>query len=76
MPAELVALMVRIATENRNWGYRRIQGAFSNLGHTVARGTIAKILKQHGLESAPERARKTTWKEFLHPPHLLLSVVV
>jgi putative transposase len=76
MAAELAALVVRMATENRNWGYRRIQGAVSNLGHTVARGTIAKILKQHGLESAPERARKTTWKEFLHPPHLLLSVVV
>lgn len=63
--AEL-ALVVRMATENRNWGYRRIQGAVSNLGHTVARGTIAKILKQHGLEPAPERVRKTTWKEFLH----------
>lgn len=62
--AEL-ALVVRMATENRNWGYRRIQGAVSNLGHTVARGTIAKILKQHGLEPAPERVRKTTWKEFL-----------
>lgn len=64
--AELAALVVRMATENRSWGYRRIQGALSNLGQTVARGTIAKILKQHGLEPAPERVRKTTWKEFLH----------
>src|SRR5579863_7529689 len=31
----------------------------------VARGTIANILKEHGLEPAPERERKTTWKEFL-----------
>ena len=36
------------------------------MGHTVARGTIAKILKQHGFEPVPERVRKTTWKEFLH----------
>ena len=64
--AELAALVVRMATENRNWGHRRIQGALSNLGHAVARSTIAKILKQHGLEPAPERVRKTTWKEFLH----------
>ena len=54
-----------MATENRDWGYRRVQGALANLGHEVARGTIANILKEHGLEPAPERNRKTTWKEFL-----------
>jgi transposase InsO family protein len=54
-----------MATENRDWGYGRIQGALANLGHLVARGTIANILKQHGLEPARERSRKTTWKEFL-----------
>jgi transposase InsO family protein len=58
-------LVVRLATENRDWGYRRIQGALANLGHEVARGTIANILKEHGLDSAPERNRKTTWREFL-----------
>ena len=58
-------LMVRMATENRDWGYRRIQGALANLGHVAGRGTIANILKAHGLEPAPERNRKTTWKEFL-----------
>ena len=58
-------LVVRMATENRDWGYRRIQGALANLGHEVARGTIANILKARGLEPAPERTRKTTWKEFL-----------
>ena len=57
--------IVRMATENRDWGYRRIQGALANLGHVVARGTVANILKKHGLEPAPERNRKTTWKEFL-----------
>jgi len=63
--AALAALIVRMAKENRDWGYRRIQGALSNLGHLVARSTIADILKRHGLEPAPERTRKTTWKEFL-----------
>jgi len=62
---EIQQLVVRMATENRDWGYRRIQGALANLGHEVARGTIASILKEHGLEPAPERERKTTWKEFL-----------
>ena len=54
-----------MATENRDWGYRRIQGALANLGHGLGRGTIANILKARGLEPAPERNRETTWKEFL-----------
>src|SRR5258707_2658769 len=58
-------LVVGLADENRDWGYRRIQGALSNLGHEIARSTIAEILERHGIEPAPERSRKTTWKEFL-----------
>jgi putative transposase len=30
---EIQQLVVRMATENRDWGYRRIQGALANLGH-------------------------------------------
>ena len=37
----------------------------SNLVREIARGTIAEILERHGIEPAPERSRKTTWKEFL-----------
>ena len=62
---EIEDLVVRMAKENRDWGYRRIEGALSNLGHEIARSTIAQILKRHGIEPAPERIRKTTWKEFL-----------
>ena len=54
-----------MAEENRTWGYRRIQGAMANLGHVLAHSTVANILKRHGIEPAPERNRKTTWKEFL-----------
>jgi transposase InsO family protein len=61
----LEVLVVRMAEENRDWGYRRIQGALFNLGHEIARSTIAEILERHGIEPAPERRRKTTWKEFL-----------
>jgi putative transposase len=65
-PKEIAALIVRMAEENRGWGYRRIQGALSNLGHVLAHNTIANILKRNGIEPAPERSRKTTWKEFLN----------
>jgi len=36
------------------------------LGHELARSTIAQLLQRHGIEPAPERSRKTTWKEFLN----------
>src|SRR5262245_42868020 len=62
---EIAALVVRMAEENRAWGFRRIQGALANIGHMLAHNTIANILKRHGIEPAPERSRKTTWKEFL-----------
>jgi len=62
---EIEALVVRMAEENRDWGYRRIHGALTNLEHEIARSTIAEILERHGLEPAPERSRTTTWKEFL-----------
>jgi len=63
---EVAALVVRMAEENRLWGYRRIQGALCNLGHMLAHNTIANILKRNGIEPVPERRRKTTWKEFLN----------
>jgi putative transposase len=62
---EIRKLTVEMAQQNRGWGYKRIQGALSNLGHTVGRGTIANILKRHGIEPAPERLRRTSWREFL-----------
>ena len=41
---EITELVLRLAKENPRWGYTRIRGALSNLGHTVARSTIANIL--------------------------------
>src|SRR5712675_2304292 len=46
---QIETLAVRMAEENRDWGYRRIQGALSNLGHEIARSTIAGILERHGI---------------------------
>ena len=41
-------MVVRIATENRDWGYTRIQGALANLNHEVGRGTIARRVTDAG----------------------------
>ena len=58
-------LIVRMARENRGWGYTRIQGALANLDHKVGRGTIANVLKRNGIEPSPERSRRTSWSTFL-----------
>src|SRR6202022_4429511 len=48
-------LVLQMALENPSWGYTRIRGALADLGHQVGRGTIANILKDNGIEPAPER---------------------
>jgi putative transposase len=58
-------LIVRFARENRTWGYGSIEGALLNLGHDVSRSTIARILKQAGIEPAPDRRKGMSWAEFL-----------
>ncbi|MGH9200202.1 MAG: integrase core domain-containing protein [Vicinamibacterales bacterium] len=61
--AEVRRLVVRMATENPSWGYTRIQGALKNLGHRVARSTIATILKTQGIP--PSGERPSSWQAFL-----------
>jgi putative transposase len=61
----LETLIVRMAQENRSWGYDRIVGALANLGYTVSDQTVGNILKRHGIPPAPERKTTTTWKEFI-----------
>ena len=60
---EISSLILRMARENPAWGYTRIQGALKNLGHDVARSTVAKVLKAHGIPPAPDRP--TSWRTFL-----------
>lgn len=61
----IVDLILRMAQENPSWGYTRIRGALANLGHEAGRATIANILREHGIEPAPERDRHTRWSTFL-----------
>ena len=63
---EIVDLVLRFARENPTWGYDRIQGALANLGHTVSDQSVGNILKQHGIEPAPERKQGTSWETFLN----------
>src|ERR1700724_1903446 len=57
--------IVRMAKENRSWGYNRIVGALANLGHEVSDQTVGNVLQRHGLPPAPERKHTTTWAAFI-----------
>ena len=70
--SELEALIVRMAQDNKGWGYDRIAGALANLGHHVSDQTIGNVLKRHSIAPAPRRSQSTAWKDFLtaHWPSL------
>ena len=48
---DVAELVVRMAVDNPRWGYTRIRGALSNLGHTIARTTVKRILHDQGLDN-------------------------
>ena len=64
--AEIAALIERLATENHDWGYKRIQGELLKLGHQVSASTIRRVLRALKIPPAPERRAGTTWRQFLH----------
>ena len=62
--ASLRRLIVAMANDNPTWGYRRITGELAGLGYSVGASTVWRILKQRGIDPAPQRTR-VTWTQFL-----------
>ena len=60
--ADIEELVVRLAKENKSWGYDRIAGALANLGHEVSDQTVGNILKRR--RDLPLEA----WEVQLSPP--------
>jgi hypothetical protein len=63
-PGVLRTLVKRLASENPDWGYRRIHGELAGLGHSVGASTVWAIMKAQGLDPAPRRSGPT-WQQFL-----------
>ena len=72
---EVEQLVLRLARENPNWGYDRIQGALANIGISVSDQTVGNILNRHGIEPTDERKRTTSWSTFLKAHWDVLSAI-
>jgi putative transposase len=70
-------VVARKAEENPTWGYTRSRGALKNVGHRVARSTIARILKEQGIPQvlrvavlvgyvSADALGRDCWRGFLH----------
>ena len=64
LPTDVRALIVRLATENPGWGYRRIRGELLKLGHDVSATAVRSVLRRWGIPPAPRRAG-LAWGSFL-----------
>ena len=62
---EVEEYVLRMARENRSWGYDRIVGALANLGYALSDQTVGNILKRHGIPPAPQRKKTMPWQEFI-----------
>nr|WP_223297438.1 hypothetical protein [Catenulispora acidiphila] len=53
--ASIRRLVLRLVRENPHWGYRRVHRELATLGIKVAASTVWEILKDEGINPAPER---------------------
>jgi len=70
-PEEIEALVVRMARENSGWGYDRIVGALSNLGHHVSDQRVGNILRRHGHGLVASKFTAFVWQLESGTPGLL-----
>ena len=50
---EIRDLALRLARENPAWGYRRVHGELTRLGHKVSQATVRRVLRARGFQPAP-----------------------
>jgi putative transposase len=57
-------LVLRLAQPNPAWGYRRVHGELTRLGHRISAATVRRILRARRHRPAP-RHLGTCWRAFL-----------
>ena len=61
---EIVDIIIRMATENLDWGYTRIMGELKKLGIKLGRNTIKRYMIENGLNPAPVRY-EDSWDAYI-----------
>jgi putative transposase len=62
---EIERLIVRLASENRDWGNLKIAGELTKLGIPLSDETVAAILRRAGIPHAPERGGSPSWRHLM-----------
>jgi putative transposase len=57
-------LVLRLAGDNPAWGYRRVHGELTRLGHRISEATVRRILRARRCRPAPP-GQDTSWRTFL-----------
>ncbi|WP_136078984.1 transposase [Pontiella desulfatans] len=66
--AGTIKLIIRLASENLGWGYKRIFGELRKLGVTIGLTTIRDIMKRNNFHPVPDKSLKnpdSTWSRFI-----------
>ena len=65
---ELRDIVIRIGSENRLWGYKRIAGELKKLGLYAGANSVKRILNDAGIHPSPEKRKKKPalpWTTFI-----------
>ncbi len=61
---EIRQLVLQLAQQNPAWGYRRVHGELSRLGHDISEATVRRIMRARRRRPPPRNA-DTPWRAFL-----------
>jgi hypothetical protein len=61
---EIRDLVLRLAADNPGWGYRRVHGELTRLGHRISAATVRRLLRSQRYSPVP-RGVDTSWRKFL-----------
>lgn len=62
---EIVDEVLRIAKNNKNWGYQRIRNMMVYLSFEISTSTVRRILDEHGIKPTPTHKPNISWNEFI-----------